>query len=416
MGDSSYRRHGLHNGAFCGERKMPWKVCNPMDERLKFIARLLDGEKMAGLCRAFGISRKTGYKILTRYNEIGLDGLTDRSRRPYRHANHLPFQIETQIVRLKQDKPSWGAPKIRDKLSRLYPDVHTPAISTVHAVLDRHGLVKRRVRRRNRATWTALSFPGQPNDLWCADYKGEFMLADRRYCYPLTITDFASRYLFACEALSTTREAYAFQVFEAVFKEYGLPKAIRTDNGVPFASPNSLFNLSRLSVWWLRLGIAIERIKPGHPQQNGGHEHMHLTLKLETTKPAGKNFLQQQAKFDDFVECFNNERPHQALNMRCPAQLYRCSPRIYQGLPELDYPFHDKAVTVTTCGRICFNRQKINLSQVFAGQTVGIKQTDEHIWLVSFMHYDLGYFDDETCRLEPLQNPFGAKVLPMSPV
>jgi len=167
---------------------MPWKVCKPMDERLKFIARPLDGEKMAVACRDFGISRKTGYKILTRYNEIGLDGLTDRSRRPYRHANQLPFQIETQIVRLKQDKPSWGAPKIRDKLSRLYPDVHTPAISTVHAVLDRHGLVKRRVRRRNRATGTALSFPGQPNDLWCADYKGEFMLADRRYCYPLTIT------------------------------------------------------------------------------------------------------------------------------------------------------------------------------------------------------------------------------------
>jgi len=287
---------------------MPWRECNPMDERLKFVARLLDGEKMAGLCREFGISRKTGYKILTRYNEIGLEGLTDRSRRPYRQANQLPFQIETQIVRLKQDKPSWGAPKIRDKLRRLYPDIHTPAISTVHAVLDRHGLVVRRRRRRNKATGTALSLPGQPNDLWCADYKGEFMLADRRYCYPLTITDSASRYIFACEALSTTKEAYAFEVFEAVFKEFGLPKAIRTDNGVPFASPNALYGLSKLSVWWLRLGIEIERIKPGHPQQNGRHERMHLTLKLETTNPAGRNFLQQQAKFDDFIECYNNER------------------------------------------------------------------------------------------------------------
>jgi putative transposase len=247
--------------------------------------------------------------------------------------------------------------------------------------------------------------------LWCADYKGEFMLADRRYCYPLTITDSASRYIFACEALSTTKEAYAFPVFEAAFKRFGLPRAIRTDNGVPFASPNSLFNLSRLSVWWLRLGIAIERIKPGHPQQNGRHERMHLTLKLETTKPAGSNFLQQQAKFDDFVECFNNERPHQALNMRCPAECYVPSSRPYAGLPELDYPFHDKAVTVTTCGRICFNRQKINLSTVFAGQKVGIKQVSEQIWLVSFMDYDLGYFDDETCRLEPLENPFGPKVL-----
>jgi putative transposase len=372
--------------------------------------------RWALLCREFGISRKTGYKILTRYNEIGLDGLTDRSRRPYRHANQLPTQIETLIVRCKQDKPHWGAPKIRERLVRLYPDVHTPAISTVHAVLDRHGLVKRRTRRRNKAEGTTLSRPLQPNELWCADYKGEFMLADRRYCYPLTITDFASRYLIACEALHTTKETYAFAVFEAVFKEFGLPDAIRTDNGVPFASPNSLFNLSKLSVWWLRLGIQIERIKPGHPQQNGRHERMHLTLKLEATKPAANNFLQQQAKFDDFIDCYNNERPHQALDMQCPVQRYQPSSRPYRGLPDLDYPFHDRAVTVTTCGRICFNRQKINLSQVFAGQTVGIKQTDDRIWLVSFMNYDLGYFDDETCRLEPLTNPFGPKVLPMSSV
>lgn len=184
-----------------------------------------------------------------------------------------------------------------------------------------------------------------PNDLWCADYKGEFMLADRRYCYPLTITDFASRYLIACEALSTTREAYAFTVFESVFKEFGLPSAIRTDNGVPFASPNALFNLSKLSVWWLRLGIDIERIRPGCPQQNGRHERMHLTLTKETTKPAGANFLQQQARFDDFIDEFNSERPHQALGMNCPAEHYQPSTRPYAGLPDLDYPFHNKAVT-----------------------------------------------------------------------
>jgi putative transposase len=386
-----------------------------MDERLKFIARALDGEKMAGLCREFGISRKTGYKIFGRYKESGLEALTDRSRRPYRQANQLPFQIETLIVRLKHDKPSWGAPKIRDRLKRLYPDVHTPAISTVHAVLDRRGLVKHRKGRRNRAQGTPLSQATGPNDLWCADYKGEFMLADRRYCYPLTVTDFASRYLIACEALATTKESFAFSVFERTFEEFGLPGAIRTDNGVPFASPNALYNLSRLSVWWLRLGIAIERIKPGCPQQNGRHERMHLTLKLETTKPAGQNFLQQQARFDSFVDEYNNERPHQALGMRFPAELYAPSRRPYRGLPEIDYPFHDKIVTLTTCGRICFNTQKINLSQVFAGQNVGIKQVDERIWLVSFMEYDLGYFDDETCRLEPLQNPFGPRVLPMSP-
>jgi putative transposase len=268
-----------------------------MDERLKFIARLLDGEKMAGLCREFGISRKTGYKILSRYNDSGLEALTDRSRRPYRHANQLPVQIETLIVCLKQDRPAWGAPKIRERLRRLYPDVHTPAISTVHAVLDRHGLVQRRKGRRNRAQGTALSQAAEPNDLWCADYKGEFMLADKRYCYPLTITDFA----------------YAFTVFERAFKEFGLPAAIRTDNGVPFASPNALYGLSRLSVWWLRLGIAIERIKPGCPQQNGRHERMHLTLKLETTKPAGHNFLQQQARFDDFIDTYKRASQHPSV-------------------------------------------------------------------------------------------------------
>ena len=395
---------------------MPWKECSVMDQRLRFVAKLLDGEAMSNVCRQFGISRKTGYNLINRYNDSGLEGLTDRSRRPYRHANQLPFQIEKLIVRAKHDKPNWGAPKIRERLARLYPDVHCPAISTVHAVLDRHGLVKRHKRRRNRATGTPLSHVAAPNQLWCADYKGEFMLADRRYCYPLTISDFASRYLLACEALSTTKEAYAFTVFERVFKEFGLPGAIRTDNGVPFASPNALFNLSRLSVWWLRLGIAIERIKPGCPQQNGRHERMHLTLKLETTKPAGANFLQQQARFDDFIEEFNTERPHQALDMACPAERYSPSPRPYRGLPELDYPFHDKAVTVTTCGRICYKKKKINLSQVFAGQTIGIKQVEDHIWLASFMEYDLGYFDDETCRLEPLENPFGPKVLPVSQV
>lgn len=387
-----------------------------MDERLRFVARLLDGEKMAPLCREFDISRKTGYKIFNRYKDCGLDGLTDRSRRPYRHANQLPFQIETLIVQLKKEKPHWGAPKIRDRLKRRYPDVKCPAISTVHAVLDRQGLVKRRKRRRNRAEGTPLSRAKKPNELWCADYKGEFMLADRRYCYPLTISDFASRYLIACEALSTTKTRYAFTVFERAFKDFGLPRAIRTDNGVPFASPHAIFGLSRLSVWWLRLGIDIERIKPGHPEQNGRHERMHLTLKKEATKPAAKNFLQQQARFDDFQHEYNDERPHQALNMKFPSELYRPSTRPYRGLQEIDYPLHDRTIMVTQCGRICFGRRKINLSNVFAGQNVGVKQVDDHIWLVSFMQYDLGFFDHETCRLEPAENPFGPRVLPMSPV
>jgi len=386
-----------------------------MDERLRFVARLLDGEKMAALCREFDVSRKTGYKIFQRYKDCGLEGLTDRSRRPYRQANQLPFQIERLIVQLKRERPSWGAPKIREKLRRLHSDIPTPAISTVHAVLDRHGLVSRGRKRRYKAQGTTLSKPLLPNDLWCADYKGEFMLADRRYCYPLTISDFASRYQLSCEALATTKETYAFTVFERVFKDFGLPKAIRTDNGVPFASPHALFGLSKLAVWWLRLGIHIERIKPGHPQQNGRHERMHLTLKKEATKPAAQNFLQQQAKFDDFIDCYNRERPHQALAMKYPAELYLPSPRLYRGLSELHYPFHDRTITVTQCGRICFGRRKINLSTVFAGQNVGVKEVSDRIWLVTFMDYDLGFFDHETGRLGSAENPFAAKVLPMSP-
>jgi putative transposase len=385
-----------------------------MDERLRFVARRLEGEKMTALCTEFGISRKTGYKIFERYKDCGVAAFSDRSRRPYRQANRLPPQLEAVIVRLKREYPGWGAPKIREKLRRQSTAPHLPAISTVHAVLDRHGLVKRRRRHRGGAAPTTLSHPAEPNALWCADYKGEFMLGDRRYCYPLTITDFASRYLLTCEALTTTQEQFAFTVFERTFKEFGLPGAIRTDNGVPFASAQALYGLSKLAVWWLRLGIELERIKPGQPQQNGRHERMHLTLKREATKPASANVLQQQARFDTFVAQYNRDRPHQALNMKVPAEVYGRSTRDYQGLDELTYPFHDKTFTVTQCGRICFNSRKVNLSHVFAGQNVGVTQVGERVWLVTFMRYDLGYFDDETCRLEPIENPFRPKVLPMS--
>jgi putative transposase len=384
-----------------------------MDERLRFVARLLEGEKMAPLCAEFGISRKTGYKIYDRYKDCGVGAFSDRSRRPHRQANRLPAPIEATIVRLKREYPGWGAPKIREKLRQQFTEPHVPAISTVHAVLDRHRLVNHRRRRRHTATGTELSRPTEPNALWCADYKGEFMLGNRRYCYPLTITDFATRYLLTCEALSTTQEKFAFTVFERAFKEFGLPRVIRTDNGVPFASAHALYGLRKLSGWWLRLGVQIERIKPGHPQQNGRHERMHLTLKKEATKPAAANVLQQQARFDTFVQQYNRERPHQALAMKVPADLYVRSPRIYRGLDELTYPFHDQTMTVTRCGRICFKGQKVNLSHVFAGQNGGVTQVGDRIWLVTFMQYDLGYFDDETCRLEPIENPFGPKVLPM---
>jgi transposase InsO family protein len=386
-----------------------------MDERMRFVVRLKDGETMASLCREFGISRKTGYKIFERYEECGLEGLNDRSRKPYRYANRLPEQIEAAIVAAKREKPSWGARKIRERLLRRLPhEVRVPAASTIHAILDRHDLVTRARRSRTRTEGTPLSAGASPNSLWCADYKGEFLLGNRKYCYPLTVTDHASRFLLLCEAMESNKEQWAITAFERLFKERGLPLAMRSDNGVPFASPNGLFNLSKLSVWWLRLGIAIERIRPGHPQQNGRHERMHLTLKREATRPAADNIFQQQAKFDAFREEFNGERPHEALGMRFPAEVYTPSCRPYRGIAEPHYPLHDRTVVVTNCGRLCLYRKKINLSTSLAGQAVGVREVDDGIWLVSFMEYDLGYIDLEEKSLQPLENPFGPKVLPMS--
>lgn len=392
---------------------MPWKECSIVDEKLRFVARLIEGEQMTPLCREFDISRKTGYKLYKRYKDHGLAALTDRSRRPVRYANQLPPQVEAMIIACKHEKPHWGARKIRQMLVKRLPgDVRLPANSTIHATLHRNGLVTPRPKSRYRANGTPLSPGAHPNDLWCTDYKGEFSLGNRRYCYPLTVTDHASRYLLLCEALESTREQLAFPAFERLFLERGLPRAIRSDNGVPFASRSALYGLSKLSVWWLRLGIAVERIKPGHPQQNGRHERMHLTLKKEATRPAGMNSLQQQARFDDFLAEYNDERPHEALDMRPPAQVYKPAEREYVGLPELSYPLHDLEIDITACGRICLYRKKINISVVLAGQRVGLREVDEDIWLVTFMHYDLGYIDLEQRTLQPLDNPF--EVLPMS--
>ena len=395
---------------------MPWRECSVMEERLRFVARLLEGERMSDVCRQFGISRKTGYKIWDRYRQEGMEALCDRSRRPVRYANQLPDQIERLIVATKREKPYWGARKIRELLvRRLAGDVRIPAKSTVHAVLDRHGLVKRaRQRRRFTAKGTELSAALHPNDLWCCDFKGEFKLGDGRYCYPLTVSDQASRMILACEALESTREGPVIEAFVRLFRERGLPQAIRSDNGLPFASPNGLYNLSKLSVLWLRLGIRIERIRPGHPQENGRHERMHRTLKQETARPPGMNALQQQDRFDRFVSEFNEERPHEAIAMKMPAEIYAPSSTAYDGLPEVAYPFHDKDILVTACGRICMARKKINISTVLAGQRLGIKEVDDDIWLVSFMHYDLGYIDLEQRTLQTIDSPFGTRLSPMS--
>lgn len=387
---------------------MGWRECNKMDEKLKFIARYLEGEKMAPLCREFGITRPTGYKLIERYKMMGQCALVEQKRTPNRYANQLPIAVEAMILDLKREYSNWGAPKIRDKIIKKYPDVKTPATSTIHAVLDRNGLVKHRLgRKRFKATGTPLNHVTEPNQLWCADYKGEFMLGNRQYCYPLTITDYASRYLITCESLASTREEFAFEIFTKAFREFGLPESLRTDNGVPFASGQSFYNLTKLSVWWLRLGINVERIAPGHPEQNGRHERMHLTLKLETTRPPRQTLVAQQEAFDQFTRIFNYERPHEAIAGKYPSEVYKPSTREFKPLEPLYYPLHDKTITVSQCGRICDRGLKVSLSRAFAGQEVGIKEMEDGIWVVSFLDYDLGYFDNMSKRVEPVEDPFG---------
>lgn len=383
-----------------------------MDERTKFIGRLLEGEKMAVLCREFGISRVTGHKIWNRYQQDGNRGLYNRSRAPHKHPNQTPFAVEKLIVRLKREKPSWGAPKLRELILSKHPDVQPPSTSTIHSILHRHDLVKkRRSKTKFKATASYLSNPTEPNDLWCTDFKGQFRMKNKQYCFPLTLTDYASRYLLACESLEGTSESPCFSIFEQVFKEHGLPRAIRSDNGVPFASGNSLWNLTKLSVWWIRLGIRIERIQPGNPQQNGRHERMHRTLKAEATHPPAGNLLQQQETFDAFVDQYNRERPHQALEMRRPADLYTTSPRTYSGLTDITYPGYDRALLISNCGRICIGRKiKVHISKAFANQPVGLKLVDAGTWQVDFMSYTLGYFDVQSHKFSPNDDPFGLRL------
>tara|TARA_B100001989_G_scaffold167173_1_gene120359 strand:+ start:199 stop:1383 length:1185 start_codon:yes stop_codon:yes gene_type:complete len=390
---------------------MSWKETSVMDERTKFIGRLLSGEKMAPLCREFGISRTTGHKIWKRYQQNGIRGIYDRSRAPNKHPNQLPFEVEQVILNLKRERPKWGAPKLRELLSKRYPDIVLPAISTIHCVLDRNGLVKKkRKRTKFKAVASYLSTPSKPNDLWCTDFKGQFLLGSKDYCYPLTLTDHESRFILSCEALTSTAENPCFSVFEQAFQEYGLPEAIRSDNGVPFASGNSLWNLTKLSVWWIRLGIKLERIEPGNPQQNGRHERMHRTLKLEAANPSSKTLLQQQERFDDFVNDFNYERPHQALEMKSPSEIYQKSAREYKGLPDITYPGYDKTLWISNCGRMCYQKMKVHVSRAFAHQPVGLKEVESGLWQVDFMSYNLGYFDAESKVFTPQEDPFGIRL------
>jgi transposase InsO family protein len=377
---------------------MPWKVSNPVSERLRFIQRLNEGERVVDLCEEFGISRKTAYKLKARFEEFGPAGLYDRSRAPKRIPHRTQPQIERLIVEARAKHPNWGPLTLRETLSRKHPGVQLPSTTTIDLILHRHGLVKPRKRRRHATpAHSPLRVAERPNHIWCADFKGEFRLGTGQYCYPLTITDRFSRYILRCEGLEGTSGAPVTQVFLDAFRDFGLPEVIRTDNGPPFAS-TGLFGLSKLSVLWLRLGIVPERIEPAHPQQNGQHERMHLVLKQETTRPAGANILQQQERFDRFVEEYNAERPHQGIDQRRPAELYVYSPRpCPAAIPEPSYPMHDTSYCVGDNGCVVLNRRhRFSLTVALAGQRIGMREVADGLWLVSFLDLQLGHYDFAT--------------------
>ena len=386
---------------------MPWKVSDPVSERLDFVRRWEGGERITDLCREFGISRKTAYKLKARYEEYGPRGLFDRSRAP-KHIHHRTSEeVERLLLEVRRRHPTWGPKKIHGWLMLKQPGLSIPVPSTIGAVLKRHGITVTRRRKRMEIPYPApLRTALAPNDIWCADFKGEFRVGTGQLCYPLTVTDRFSRYILRCEALEGTHTEPAKDVFDSAFREFGLPKIMRTDNGVPFAA-RSLWGLSKLAAHWLKLGIWPERIEPAHPEQNGQHERMHLVLKQETTRPAGANVLQQQELFDDFVDVYNNERPHEALGQRPPRQVYTPSPRQMPDLvPEPEYPLHDFVSRVCQAGDVKFcHRQpeRFFLTGVLAGELVGMREVEDGRWLVTFAGLDLGHFDRRTERFEPLE-------------
>lgn len=381
---------------------MPWRQTSPMDQRTQFIADFLRYDlSFTELCEQFNISRKSGYKWIERYAQEGPSGLTERSRRPHSCSHQTPEEIVQVIVEARQRHPSWGAKKLLAILVKRHPDWPWPARATICDILSRHELVATPRKRRH------IGHPGKPtsaiaapNDLWCADFKGQFKTGDGIYCYPLTVTDAYSRYLLGCQGLPSTAVAGAKPVFARLFHEFGLPLRIRTDNGVPFAT-NTLARLSSLSAWWVRLGILPELIEPGKPQQNGSHERMHKTLKAETTLPPSHTRRAQQRRFNRFRDEFNNERPHEALDQNTPASAYQLSPRpMPSQLPPLDYPSHFELRYVSFNGGIRWNRNWVNVSITCAGEYVGLEEVDNGVWNVYFGALKLGRLLEEHMRIE----------------
>jgi putative transposase len=381
---------------------MPWKESSPMDQKTQFIADYLrDMLSVSELCDLYGISRKTAYKWIERYVRQGPAGLEDRSRKPRNSPNRTAEHIEAALLQARARHPSWGAKKLLPLVAKRFPNEELPVQSTVFEILGRHGmLARKRQRRRIGHPGAPSSSMLAPNDVWCADFKGQFKTNDGHYCYPLTVTDGFSRYLLGCQALHSTAVHEAKPVFTRLFREFGLPLRIRTDNGVPFAT-NTLARLSSLSAWWVRLGVMPEFIEPGKPQQNGRHERMHRTLKAETTRPPAGNLRAQQRKFNHFQTEYNSERPHEALDMQTPQQLYRSSPRPMPNRPPpLEYPDRFEVRYVSGNGGVRWNRHWVNVSVVCIGEYVGFEEIDDAIWNVYFGPLKLGRFNERNMRIE----------------
>jgi len=375
-----------------------------MEEKLRFILEYEQRERtMTELCQRYQITRETGYVWVRRYRAIGLEGLLERSRARQQHENQTPGDIERMVLELRQAHMRWGARKLKRVLEDNEPGRKWPAASTIGALLKRAGLVVERRKRHKTPPYSEpLAHADGPNRVWCADFKGWFRTGDGERIDPLTISDAYSRYLFRCQAVEKTDTARVQAIFEAAFREYGMPAAIRTDNGAPFAS-RALAGLSRLAVWWMKLGIVPERIEAGHPEQNGRHERMHRTLKQEVTQPAAANRREQQRVMDRFRQEYNQLRPHEALGMETPAAVYQSSPRRFPvRLPEPEYPETMLVRSVQQHGRIEWKKQEVFVSEVLWGERIGFLPVDEHLYTVYFCQFPIARFDSRHAYLMPL--------------
>ncbi len=380
---------------------MPWLETAPMEQRSRFIdAYRSGGFTMTELCARFQVSRRVGYKWVARYDADGRKGLADRSRAPHHCPHKVPEEVATLLCQARRRHTDWGPEKLIAWLRPKYPRVRWPAISTASDVLKRAGLIKPR-RRRYRATHPGIVAPvtRAPNDLWTADFKGQFRTGDGEYCYPLTVADLHARYLLACHGLRSTQTLPVHAQFERLFCEFGLPRAIRTDNGIPVAT-TGLHGLSTLSVWWIRLGIQHQRIQPASPQQNGAHERMHKTLKRGAIHPPRATLAAQQRAFNAFRSEYNDERPHQHLGGATPSSRYRPSPRAYPTiLPPIDYPSHFLVKPITAAGTFRLGDKLYFLSNALRHYPVGLEEVDDGLWSVFFCHVLLARIDERSGTL-----------------